>query len=159
MAKIGQPQTRAPAWPWGGPGAVRDKLVNRAQLEKKNVRKKGDPKNPALASAALLDSIGPASSAEEIRLPMPPSPAGHDSDVEGYLDRGPLNTVAERLAEANQEALQRGLGALRAPADRVERLKSLLARESSMLELVGTVSNDMAEIERRRREETIAEGF
>ncbi|MDP1828194.1 MAG: hypothetical protein Q8L48_33270 [Archangium sp.] len=159
MAKIGQPQTRAPAWPWGGPQGVREKLVNKAQLDRKNVRKKGDPKNPALASTALLDSIGPASSAEEIRLPMPPSPAGHDSDVEGYLDRGPLNTVAERLAEANQEAMQRGLGAIRAPADRVERLKSLLARESSMLELVGTVSNDMAEIERRRREETIEEGY
>ncbi len=67
--------------------------------------------------------------------------------------------MAERLAEANQEAMQRGLGALRAPPDRVERLKSLLARESSMLELVGTVSNDMAEIERRRREETMEEGY
>ena len=159
MAKIGQPPNRAPAWPWGGPVGVREKLVNRAQLDRKNVRKKGDPKNPALASTALLDSIGPASSAEEIRLPMPPSPAGHDSDVEGYLDRGPLNTVAERLAGGNQEAMQRGLGAIRAPPDRVDRLKSLLARESSMLELVGTVSNDMAEIERRRREETLEEGY
>lgn len=159
MAKIGQPQTRGPAWPWGGPQGVREKLVNKAQLERKNVRKKGDPKNPALASTALLDSIGPARSAEEIRLPMPPGPAGHDSDLEGYLDRGPLNTVAERMNEANQEALQRGLGTLRAPADRVERLKSLLAREASMLQLVGTVSNDMAEIERRRREETQEEGF
>ena len=162
MAKIGQPppQTRAPAWPWGGQNAVRDKLVNRTQLvDKKNVRKKGNPKSPALASAALLDSIGPAHSAEELRLPMPPSPAGHDSDVEGYLDRGPLNTVAERLQEANQDAMQRGLGAIRAAPDRVDRLKSLLARESQMLELVGTVSNDMAEIERRRREETIEDGF
>lgn len=159
MAKIGQPQTRGPAWPWGGPQGVREKLVNKTQLERKNVRKKGDPKNPALASTALLDSIGPARSAEEIRLPMPPGPAGHDSDIEGYLDRGPLNTVAERMNEANEQAMQRGLGALRAPADRVERLKSLLAREASMLQLVGTVSNDMAEIERRRREETQEEGF
>ena len=64
-----------------------------------------------------------------------------------------------RIDKANQEALQRGLGAIRAPPDRVDRLKSLLARESSMLELVGTVSNDMAEIERRRREETLEEGY
>lgn len=157
MAKIGQQQPRAPSWPWGGPREVRGKLVDRAQL--KNVRKKGDPKNPALASASLLDFIGPASSSEEIRLPLPPAPRGHDSDVEGYLDRGPLTTVAERLQEAQQEALQRGLGAIRAPPDRVERLKSLLAREAQMLELVGTVSNDMAEIERRRREEQAEEGY
>jgi hypothetical protein len=158
MAKIGG-QPSAPAWPWGGPREVQGKLVQRAQLERKNVRKKGDPKNPALASTALLDSIGPAHSAEEIRLPLPPGPSGHDADLEGYSDRGPLSTVAERMAEAQQDALQRGLGTLRAAPERVERLKSLLARESQMLELVGNVSNDMAEIERRRREETQAEGF
>lgn len=159
MAKIGQPQPRAPAWPWGGPREVRGKLVDKTQLERKNVRKKGDPKNPALASTALLDFIGPAHSAEEIRLPLPPGPAGHDADVEGYLDRGPLSTVAERMQEAQQETLQRGLGMLRAAPDRVERLKSLLARESQMLELIGSVSNDMAEIERKRREESSTEGF
>lgn len=159
MAKIGGQQPRAPSWPWGGPKEVRGKLVDRTQLERKNVRKKGDPKNPSLASASLLDFIGPAHSAEEVRLPLPPGPAGHDADVEGYLDRGPLNTVAERMQEAQQESLQRGLGTLRAPPDRVERLKSLLAREASMLELIGTVSNDMAEIERRRREETSGEGY
>ena len=159
MAKIGGQQPRAPAWPWGGPKEVRGKLVDRAQLDRKNVRKKGDPKNPALASAALLDFIGPAHSAEEIRLPLPPGPAGHDADVEGYLDRGPLNSVAERLGEDQQEALQRGLGTLRAAPDRVERLKALLAREAQMLELVNGISADMAEIERRRREETQAEGY
>ncbi|MFT3707183.1 MAG: hypothetical protein QM817_05885 [Archangium sp.] len=159
MAKIGGQQPRAPAWPWGGPREVRGKLVDRTQLERKNVRKKGDPKNPALASTALLDFIGPAHSAEEIRLPLPPGPAGHDADVEGYLDRGPLSSVAERMQEAQQDTLQRGLGMLRAAPDRVERLKSLLARESQMLELIGNVSNDMAEIERRRREESQTEGF
>lgn len=159
MAKIGGQQPRAPAWPWGGPREVRGKLVDKTQLERKNVRKKGDPKNPALASTALLDFIGPAHSAEEIRLPLPPGPAGHDADVEGYLDRGPLSSVAERMEEAQQETLQRGLGMLRAAPDRVERLKSLLARESQMLELIGGVSNDMAEIERKRREEQSTEGF
>jgi hypothetical protein len=63
------------------------------------------------------------------------------------------------MQEAQQETLQRGLSTLRAAPDRVERLKSLLAREAQMLELIGTVSNDMAEIERRRREETSAEGY
>jgi hypothetical protein len=156
MAKIGQPpqQPRTPQWPWGGPRAVRDKLVDRTQVGSK-VRKKGDPKNPALASAALLDSIGPAHSADELRLPMPPGPAGHDADVESFLDRPHLSNVAERLSEAAQEALQQGLGTLRAPADRVDRLKSLLQRESSMLELVGQVSREMAEVERRRREEQV----
>ena len=86
MAKINQgPIQRSPMWPWGGPRAVREKLVDRNQF--KALRKKGDPKNPALASAELLDFIGPAHSAEELRLPMPPAPAGHDADVESYTDR------------------------------------------------------------------------
>ncbi len=157
MAKIGGQQPRAPAWPWGGPRAVRDKLVDKAQL--KSVRKKGDPKNPALASAALLESIAPAHSAEELRLPMPPMPGGHDADLEGYQDRQSLGTVAERMEEVAQLALSRGLAALRAAPDRVERLKALLAREAQMLELVGGMSAEMQEIERRRREETQEEGY
>ena len=76
MASIRQ-QPQAPQWPWGGPQALRSKVVNRGQIEKKGVKKKGDPKNPALASTALLDFIGPAHSAEELRLPLPPMPAGH----------------------------------------------------------------------------------
>jgi hypothetical protein len=159
MAKIGQQQPRAPLWPWGGPRTVRDKLVDRAQLDRKGVRKKGDPKNPALASAALLDFIGPAHSAEELRLPMPVPPGGHEADVEGFLDRPQLQSVAERMNEVRQLALDRGLQTLRAAPDRVDRLRALLQREAAMLELVGTVSADQAEIERRRREETLEEGF
>ncbi|MEW6433477.1 MAG: hypothetical protein AB1730_18380 [Myxococcota bacterium] len=159
MAKIGQQQPRAPMWPWGGPRSVRDKLVDRSQLERKNVRKKGDPKNPALASAALIDFIGPAHSAEELRLPMPVPPGGHDADIEGYSDRPQLQSVAERMNEARQAALERGLQTLRAAPDRVDRLRSLLQREAQMLELVGAVSADQLEIERRRREETREEGY
>lgn len=159
MAKIGQQQPRAPMWPWGGPRSVRDKLVDRTQLDRKNVRKKGDPKNPALASAALIDFIGPAHSAEELRLPMPVPPGGHDADIEGYSDRPQLQSVAERMNEMRQAALERGFQSLRAAPDRVERLRSLLQREAQMLELVGTVSEDQAEIERRRREETLEEGY
>lgn len=159
MAKIGQQQPRAPMWPWGGPRSVRDKLVDRSQLDRKSVRKKGDPKNPALASAALLDFIGPAHSAEEMRLPMPVPPGGHDADLDGYLDRPQLQSVAERMNEIRQAALERGFQSLRAAPDRVDRLRSLLQREASMLELVGNVSADQAEIERRRREETLEEGY
>ncbi|MCC6334703.1 MAG: hypothetical protein IT380_12060 [Myxococcales bacterium] len=159
MAKIGQQQPRAPMWPWGGPRSVRDKLVDKTQLERKNVRKKGDPKNPALASTALLDFIGPAHSADELRLPMPVPPGGHDADVEGYLDRPHLSTVAERMQEQRQMALERGLQTLRAAPDRVDRLRSLLQREAQMLQLVGSVSQDQAEIERRRKEETLEEGY
>ena len=159
MAKINQNIPRGPAWPWGGPTTVREKLVNRAQLEKKNVRKKGDPKNPSLASAALIDSISPAHSAEELRLPMPPAPAGHDADVESYTDRPALSTVAERAGDEQRSMLDAGLQAIKAPPDRVDRLKSLLARESQMLQLVGTLSNDMEEIQRRMREEQREEGF
>jgi hypothetical protein len=158
MAKIGQQPPRAPMWPWGGPRTVRDKLVDRTQLDRKNVRKKGDPKNPALASAALIDFIGPAHSAEELRLPMPVPPGGHDADIEGYADRPQLQSVAERMNEMRQAALERGFQSLRAAPDRVDRLRSLLQREAQMLELVGTVSEDLAEIERRRREETQGEG-
>ena len=159
MAKINQQIPRGPAWPWGGPSTVREKLVNRAQLDKKNVRKKGDPKNPALASAALLDSISPAHSAEELRLPMPPMPAGHEADIESYTDRSRLSTVAERAQDDQRSMLESGLQAIRAAPDRVERLKSLLARENQMLQLVGNLSTDMEEIQRRMREEQGEEGY
>lgn len=159
MAKIGQQPPRAPAWPWGGPRSVRERLVDRSQLERKNARKKGDPKNPALASAALLDFIGPAHSSDEIRLPMPPTPVGHEADVEGYLDRGVLFSVAGRLVDVSEDAVHQGLQTIRASSERVERLQVLLSREAAMLELVSVVGNDMAEIDRRRREETIDEAI
>ncbi len=157
MAKIGDPP-RAPQWPWGGPRSVREKLVDRSQITTK-ARKKGDPKNPSLASAALLDSIGPAHSAEELRLPMPPMPLGHEADVEGYTDRPHLSTVRERMEEHRQAELERNLGSVRAPPDRVERLRSLLQREASMLELISSVSEQMEEVERKRRAEQAGEGF
>src|SRR4051795_2018801 len=96
MAKINQPPVPQPAWPWGGPRAVREKLVNRTQVDTKKTKKKGDPKNPSLASAALLDFIGPAHSSEELRLPLPVFPEGHDADLDGYVDRQNLQAIAER---------------------------------------------------------------
>lgn len=157
MAKIGQ-QPKAPLWPWGGPRSVRDKLVDRTQVTSK-AKKKGDPKNPALASSALLESIAPAHSAEELRLPLPPMPAGHAADVESFLDRPHVSTVAERMSEYRQAELERGMAAVRAPAERVERLKALLQRESLMLDLVSTVGEAMREVEHRRREEQAEEAY
>lgn len=141
-------------WPWGGPRSVREKLVDRAQLDRKGARKKGDPKNPSLASAALIDFIGPAHSADELRLPMPVPPGGHDADLEGFVDRPFLAQVAARLEDEAQGSIERGLSSVKATPERVERLKALLGREAQMLRLVAQVSDEVSEIERRRREET-----
>ncbi len=159
MAKINPNVPQGPAWPWGGPRQVREKLVDRAQLDRKNLRKKGDPKNPSLASAALLDFIGPAHSAEELRLPMPPPPPGHDADIESATDREQLSSVAERGEEGRLSMLETSLASIKAPADRVDRLKALLAREQQMLELVGQLNEDVKEIQRRMRDEQKEEAF
>ena len=96
MAKINNQPPKAPLWPWGGPRSVRERLVDPAQVNRKKAAKTGNPKNPALASAALLDFIGPAHSSEELRLPLPPHPGGHDADLEGFSDRPHLASVAGR---------------------------------------------------------------
>ena len=159
MAKINPNIPRAPQWPWGGPRSVREKLVDPAQLDRKKAKKKGDPKNPHLASAALLDFIGPPHSAEELRLPLPPMPGGHEADTQALLDGPHLSTVAERAGDEVRRNLDRALAALRAPTDRVDRLKALLAREAQMLSLVGRISEEIKDIDRRRRQEQSEEGF
>ncbi|MHB8876600.1 MAG: hypothetical protein ACYC8T_23135 [Myxococcaceae bacterium] len=159
MAKINR-QPPAPMWPWGAQSAVREKKIDRAQLNRsKKAGKKGDPKNPAIASSALMDSIGPAHSAEELRLPLPPHPDGHDADLEGDTDRPHLASVAERSDGDARMAIDRGLGAVRAAPDRLERLKALLGREAQMLNLVGQLSQEVAEIQRKIREEQKDSGF
>jgi hypothetical protein len=158
MAIIKQPP-RAPLWPWGGQRSVREKLVDPTQLARKKTAKKGDPRNPAIASSALLDFIGPAHSAEELRLPLPPHPPGHDADLEGQRDHPQLQSVAERLDEAAMEALDRGMSGIRAAPDRLERLKALLGRERQMLLLVQRLNDEISEIHRKRREDQKDEGF
>lgn len=156
MAKINNQPPRTPLFPWGStPQQVRNRLVDRNQLVDKTGRKKkkGDPKNPALPSAALLDSIGPAHNADELRLPMPPMPEGHDADLENYGDRPHLAEAATKLDPEERRALERGLAKLNAPADRMERLKALLNREAQMLQIVSRLSDDLEEIQRRMREE------
>ena len=160
MARINNPPPKAPLWPWGGPRSVRERLVDPAQFERtKRARRAGDPKNPALASTALLDFIGHAHSSEEMRLPGPVHPEGHDADLEGYLDRPHLASVAERAESQGRQQLDKALANLKAPPERVERLKALLQREAQMLTLVGQIHEDMREILRRMYQEQKDEGF
>lgn len=158
MAKINNQPPRAPVWPWGGPRSVRDKLVDPSQFDRKK-RKAGNPKSPALASAALLDFIGPAHSSEEVRLPEPPHPKGHDADLEGLSDRPLLGSVAGRADGDQRQLLERSMGRINAPPERLERLKGLLQREAQMLALVGQVHSEVQEIQRRMREEQQEEGY
>jgi hypothetical protein len=158
MAKINNQPPRAPLWPWGGPRAVREKLVEPSQFDRKK-RKAGNPKNPALASAALLDFIGPAHSSEELRLPTPPQPRGHEADLEGFSDRPFLGSVAGRADTEQRQLLERSLSLINTSPERMERLKGLLQREAQMLSLVSQVHADIQDIQRRIREEQQEEGY
>ncbi|MBZ4417168.1 hypothetical protein [Myxococcus sp. RHSTA-1-4] len=159
MSRINNQPPKAPAWPWGGPRSVRERLVDPSQVDRKKLRKAGNPKNPALASAALLDFIGPAHSSEELRLPLPPHPGGHDADLEGFSDRPHLASVAGRGEEDQRRMLERGLSRVNAPPERLERLKALLQRESAMLTLVDQVNEETKEIIRRMWAEQKDEGY
>ncbi len=158
MAKINSQPPRTPLWPWGGPRSVREKLVDPSQFERKK-RKAGNPKSPALASAALLDFIGPAHSSEELRLPTPPHPEGHDADLESPSDRPFLGSVAGRAEDEQRQRLERGLARINAPPERMDRLKGLLQREAQMLSLVGQLHEEVLEIQRRMREEQQDQGY
>jgi len=154
MAKINNGMPQVPQWPWGTPGQVRSRMVDRAQVvDKKRKGRKADPKNPALPSAALLDSIGPAHGADELRLPMPPMPEGHEADVSPLSVREHLGELAQLTHPEARGMVERGIGKLSAAPDRVDRLRGLLQREAQMLELLGRFSDDVQEIQRRMREE------
>ncbi len=160
MAKINQNPPRGPMWPWGGPRSVRERLVEPAQFDrKKQLRKAGNPKSPALASAELLDFIGPAHSADELRLPLPPYPQGHDADLEAYQDRQSLASAAEKLDPEERRAIDRGLARLAVPPERLERMKALLGREGQMLALVEQLSDEITQIFRKMREEQNEEAY
>ena len=151
MAKINNGPPQMPQWPWGTPGQVRSRLVDRAAVVDKK-RRKGDPKNPALPSAALLDSIGPAHNADELRLPQPPMPEGHEADVQPFSAREQLSDLVQKAGGGGAH-LEQGLSRITAAPDRLERLKGLLQREAQMLELLGRVNEEQEEIQRRMRDE------
>jgi hypothetical protein len=159
MAKINNQPPKAPLWPWGGPRSVRERLVDPAQVNRKKLGKSGNPKNPALASAALLDFIGPAHSSEELRLPTPPNPRENDAPLESYSDRPQLESVAGRAETEQRRLLERGLSRINAPPDRLDRLKALLQREAQMLSLVSKVHEEVEEIQRRRLQEQKDQGY
>lgn len=160
MAKINN-QPPQPNWPWGAEKQVRERLVNPAQLARtKKKEKTGDPKKPALASAALIDFIGPAHSAEELRLPLPPNPQQEGGALLGaYSDHPALASVAERSEDHSRHQLERGLGMINASPERMERLKALLGAEAAMLSLVGELDEEMKEIQRRIKLEQAGEGY
>jgi len=160
MAKINQNPPRVPMWPWGGPRSVRERLVEPSQFDrKKAARKAGNPKNPALASAALLDFIGPAHSADELRLPLPPYPEGHDADLEAYQDRQNLQSAAEKLDPEERRAIDRALARLPISPERLDRMKALLGREGQMLALVEQLHDEISQIYRKMREEQNEEAY
>ncbi|MGQ0506415.1 MAG: hypothetical protein ACT4TC_13975 [Myxococcaceae bacterium] len=159
MAKINNNLPPSPMWPWGGPRNVKERLVDPAQLDRKKAKKTGNPKNPALASAALLDWIAPAHSSDELRLPLPPHPEGHDADLEAYQDRQSLQTVSARADPQERSMVERALGRVNATPDRLERMKGLLAREAQMLSLVSAVNEEVNTIIRKMREEQSEEAY
>ena len=155
MAKVGGPPTNIPLWPWGGPRALREKLVDPTQFDrKKKAKKLGDPKSPPLASAALLEFMGPGHASDEVRLPPPPSPYGQGTDeIVPFPDRAFTRTVVER-GEPNQRlAIESALARVAVAPDKLERMKAVLNREAQMLSLLGKVQADTDEIIERMKEE------
>jgi hypothetical protein len=160
MAKIKQQPPREPVFPWGGRWSVRDRLVDPSQFER--VRKNGrkaDPRNPALPSAALMDFIGPAHSAEEMRLPMPPQPRGHGAELSAFSDRAHLQAAVERGSEESSVALERALQGVSPSPQRMREIEALLGREARMIERLAQLREELEEILCRMREEQKERGY
>lgn len=158
--RINNPNPGAvPFWPWAG--NVREKIVERNQLidRKKAKKKGGDPKNPPLASAALLDFMGPGHTSEELRFPAPVSPRAGEPRLAEESALGALGELLERGSESGAAGVTRELARLGVPADRLERLKGLLQREQAMLQVMGKLQEELAEIQRRMKEESAGRGF
>jgi hypothetical protein len=158
----GRIPTQAPGlgfWPW--PRNVREKLVERAQLDRAKLKngKRGDPKNPPLASAALLDFMGPGHTSEELRFPMPPDPRQADANPHDVSDQPALATMMTKGDPSANEGLSRLLGRLQADPRRMEQLKGLLSREAGMLKIMARVSADLEEIQRRIKDEQQTRGY
>lgn len=155
MPRIGdKPPANLPLWPWGGPRSVRERLVDPAQFDRKRRKKSGDPKRPALASAALLDFIGPGHSSDELRLPPPPSPyPDGGQELNAFPDRALTREVCAQGARVGRDDLEMALGRLALPAERRARLEAMLNREEQMLEVLGRLQADTEEIIERMKME------
>jgi hypothetical protein len=158
--RINNSPPQLPFWPW--PRNVREKLVERAQLDRtKKKGKKGDPKNPPLASAALLEFMGPGHSSEELRLPPPPDPRLGLGNAEAPTDLPALSSLIEKADGGGSAAdpLARAMGRVQADPRRMEQLKGLLSREAGMLKVMGRLQTDLAEIQRRMKDEQKTRGY
>lgn len=156
--RINNPAASQAFWPW--PGNVREKIIERNQLvARKKVKKGGDPKNPPLASAALLEFMGPGHTSEELRFPAPVNPRQGDARTSEQSGLPTIEGLVERGGEAQNQALGKELQRLGVPQDRLDRLRGLLQREQGMLQVMGRLSGDLAEIHRRMSEEQRSEGY
>jgi len=157
--RINNPNAGAAYWPWSA--NVREKIVERNQLidRKKAKKKGGDPKNPPLASAALLEFMGPGHTSEELRFPAPISPRQGDARTSEESALPALENVLERGSDSANQGIAKEIQRLGVPADRMERLRGLLQREAGMLQVMGRLSTDLAEIHRRIRDENKDKGY
>jgi len=160
MAKINMQPPHVPHWPWGGPRSIREKLVDPTQFDrKKRAKKMGDPKRPALASAELLDFMGPGHTSDELRLPPPPSPFGEGTEeLNPFPDRAFTRQVVDRGGEQSRRSLEAALARVSVSADKLERMKAVLNREAQMLSLLGKVQADTDEIIEKMKIEYKATG-
>jgi hypothetical protein len=160
MAKINQPPRREPSFPWGEPQRVRERLVDPAQVAPaKNKRRKGDPKDPPLASIALIDFIGPAHSADDLRLPAPPRAPTTGADLVASSDRPQLKSAVSRVNPESTRALEGALRRLNPSAERADELRAQLDSEGQMIELLRQLHGDVDDIHRRMREEQKESGY
>lgn len=159
MSKVGNQQPQS-FWPWGGPRSIREKLVDPAQFDrKKKAKKLGDPKRPALASAELLEFMGPGHTSDELRLPPPPSPFGQGTEeLVPFPDRAFTRQVVDRGGEGTKRALEAALTRVAVAPDKLERMRAVINREAQMLALLGKVQSDTDEIIERMKQEYKANG-
>ena len=157
--RINNPNAGAAFWPWSA--NVREKIVERAQLidRKKAKKKGGDPKNPPLASAALLEFMGPGHTSEELRFPAPVSPRAGEPRTAEESALPALENMLDRGSDSANQGIAKEIQRLGVPAERMERLRGLLQREAGMLQVMGRLSTDLAEIHRRIRDENKGKGY
>jgi hypothetical protein len=158
VGRINNPNPQPAFWPW--PANVKEKLVDRAQLDrKKGKTKAGDARNPPLASAALMEFMGPGHTSEELRLPLPIAPYERDAQTSGGTDQPVVAELMDKASGLNTDSLQRTMARLQVPPARLDQLKSLLGREAAMLGVMSRLGDDMAEIQRRMKDEQKTRGY
>lgn len=149
---------RGVVWPWGGPRSVRERLVNPSVFERKKRRKTGDPKSPALASADLLDFMGPGHTSDELRLPMSPGYGDGGEEFRPFPDRELTAEICELGGVEARAELEKMLGRLALAPGRHARVAEMLGREARMLEVLGRMQADVDEVVERMKAEYKANG-